>query len=164
MVWGPQLGWGARSLERSALELNEQEKIKELLAIMHEHDLDALKVKLGDQIFELVRRSPSADAEVPAKVPQPVTATQSAAQPPANVQRITAPLVGVFYTAASPGAEPFVKAGDRVTVGQVVCIIEAMKLMNEITSDYAGVVTRIIPENGELVSLGEDMIWIEPSA
>ncbi|MBV8727017.1 MAG: acetyl-CoA carboxylase, biotin carboxyl carrier protein [Candidatus Eremiobacteraeota bacterium] len=131
---------------------------------MHEHDLDSLKVKLGDQIFELVRRSPNADAEVVARPAQPVTNEQTtAAAPPANVKRITAPLVGVFYTAPSPGADPFVRVGDRVTVGQVVCIIEAMKLMNEITSDYAGIVTRIIPENGELVSLGEDMLWIEMS-
>ena len=142
--------------------MDEQERIKELLAIMHEHDLDSLKVKLGDQIFELVRRSPSADAEVAPKSPPAAAAAETtAAVPPPNVKRITAPLVGVFYTAASPGADPFVNVGDRVTVGQVICIIEAMKLMNEITSDYAGVVTRIIPENGELVSLGEDMIWVE---
>ena len=142
--------------------MDEQEKIKELLAIMHEHDLDSLKVKLGDQIYELVRRSPTADAQVPPKSPPAAAAAETAATaPPPNVKRITAPLVGVFYTAPSPGADAFVKVGDRVTVGQVICIIEAMKLMNEITSDYAGVVTRIIPENGELVSLGEDMIWVE---
>ncbi|MBV9149930.1 MAG: acetyl-CoA carboxylase, biotin carboxyl carrier protein [Candidatus Eremiobacteraeota bacterium] len=129
---------------------------------MHEHDLDSLKVKLGDQIYELVRRSPTADAQVPPKSPPAAAAAETAATaPPPNVKRITAPLVGVFYTAPSPGADAFVKVGDRVTVGQVICIIEAMKLMNEITSDYAGVVTRIIPENGELVSLGEDMIWVE---
>jgi len=142
--------------------VEEQEKIKELLAIMHEHDLDSLKVKLGDQIFELVRRSPNADAEVAPKSPPAAAAAETTATAlPPNVKRVTAPLVGVFYNASSPGADPFVKVGDRVTVGQVICIIEAMKLMNEITSDYAGVVTRIIPENGELVSLGEDMIWVE---
>ena len=143
--------------------MNEQEKIKELLAIMHEHDLDSLKVKLGDEIYELVRRSQT-NAELAPKPSQAAAADQSASQaPPPNVKRITAPLVGVFYTASSPGAEAFVNVGDRVSIGQVVCIIEAMKLMNEITSDYAGIVTRIIPENGELVSLGEDMIWIEAS-
>jgi len=141
---------------------NEQQTIKELLEIMHEHDLDSLKVKLGDQIFELVRRSPDVQAQAPVRPAQPPAPDQSAPQePPANVRRITAPLVGVFYTAPSPGAEAFVNVGDRVTVGQVVCIIEAMKLMNEITSDFAGVVTRIVPENGELVSLGDDLLWIE---
>ena len=68
----------------------------------------------------------------------------------------------MFYGAPAPGAEPFVNVGDRVAVGQVLCILEAMKLMNEITSDYAGVVRRILPENGALVSLGEEMFWIEP--
>ncbi len=52
--------------------------------------------------------------------------------------------------------------GDRVVVGQVLCILEAMKLMNEITSDYAGIVTRVLPENGQIVALGEEMFWIEP--
>ena len=141
--------------------MNEQETIKQLLEIMREHDLDAIKVKVGDQIYELVRRSQDSNAQVVAK-PQSAAPEQAAAQaPPANVKRITAPLVGVFYMAPSPGAEAFVNVGDRVTVGQVVCIIEAMKLMNEITSDFAGVVTRIIPENGELVSLGDDLLWIE---
>jgi len=145
--------------------VNENEKIKQLLEIMHEHDLDALKVKLGDQIFELVRRNPAEDARTAPRPVQPAPADQAAAQvPPPNVKRITAPLVGVFYMASSPGADPFVKVGDRVAAGQVVCIIEAMKLMNEITTDDGGTVTRIIPENGELVSLGEDMLWIEMTA
>jgi acetyl-CoA carboxylase biotin carboxyl carrier protein len=80
----------------------------------------------------------------------------------ANTKKIVAPIIGVFYSAPSPGAEPFVNVGDRVSVGQVLCILEAMKLMNEITSDYAGVVRRVLPENGALVSLGEEMFWIEP--
>ena len=144
----------------------ETETLKKLLEIMHEHDLDALKVKVGDRIFELVRREagvavlPAAPGAAPATQMHPSSAPAAAAPP--NVKKITAPLVGVFYSAPSPDAEPFVKAGDRIEPGQVVCILEAMKLFNEITSDYAGVVTRIIPENGELVSLGQEMFWIEP--
>ena len=79
----------------------------------------------------------------------------------AHYRKITAPIVGVFYRSSSPGAEQFVQIGDRVEVGQVVCILEAMKLMNEITSDHAGVVKRILPENGTLVSIGEELLWIE---
>jgi acetyl-CoA carboxylase biotin carboxyl carrier protein len=75
---------------------------------------------------------------------------------------VTAPIIGVFYRAQAPGAAPFVEVGDRVSVGQPLCILEAMKLMNEITSDHAGIVTRVLPENGQVVSLGEDMFWIEP--
>jgi acetyl-CoA carboxylase biotin carboxyl carrier protein len=71
-------------------------------------------------------------------------------------------VVGVFYRSASPGSEPFVEVGSRVSVGQTLCILEAMKLMNEITSDHAGVVSRILPENGELVTLGQELFWIEP--
>ncbi len=145
----------------------EAEVIHELLGIMNENDLDALKVKMGDQTYELVRREPgtvvlgSAPASTsPASGPASAGATSPTA--PANVKRITAPLVGVFYRASAPGAEYFVNVGDRVQEGQTVCILEAMKLMNEITSDYAGIITRIVPENGELVSLGEEMFWIEP--
>jgi acetyl-CoA carboxylase biotin carboxyl carrier protein len=148
----------------------ETQTLKDLLEIMHEHDLDALKVKVGDKVYELVRREggiavmPAPIGGAPAAASAPPAASGGAATQaaPANVKKVTAPLVGVFYRSPSPDAEPFVQAGDRVEAGQVLCILEAMKLFNEITSDYAGVVTRIIPENGELVSLGQEMFWIEP--
>ena len=152
--------------------MDETQTLKDLLDIMHEHDLDALKVKVGDKIFELVRREggiavmPTAGAAVAPVASVAVggggSASAAGMSAPANVKRVIAPLVGVFYSSASPDAEPFVKIGDRVEAGQVLCILEAMKLFNEITSDYAGIVTRIIPENGELVSLGQEMFWIEP--
>jgi acetyl-CoA carboxylase biotin carboxyl carrier protein len=144
---------------------NEVEVIHELLGIMNENDLDALKVKMGDQTYELVRREPGSVVMAPAPPAHPnapPAAPSGSQAPPANVKRITAPLVGVFYRSSAPGAEPFVNVGDRVQEGQTVCILEAMKLMNEITSDHAGIITRIIPENGELVSLGEEMFWVEP--
>jgi acetyl-CoA carboxylase biotin carboxyl carrier protein len=149
---------------------SETETLKELLEIMHEHDLDALKVKVGGKIFELVRREAGISvlpmggaAAMPAAQPAAAAGGAGAAPAaPANVKKVTAPLVGVFYRSPAPDAEPFVKVGDRVEVGQVLCILEAMKLFNEIISDHAGIVTRIIPENGELVSLGQEMFWIEP--
>jgi acetyl-CoA carboxylase biotin carboxyl carrier protein len=146
--------------------VTEREALEAMLAVVREHDLDALTVRVGAATYELVARS-----EVPALVAAPVVdvATVPAESPPApkraaaaNAKKIAAPIIGVFYNAPSPGAEPFVNVGDRVAVGQVLCILEAMKLMNEITSDYAGVVRRILPENGALVSLGEEMFWIEP--
>ena len=148
----------------------EIDTLKELLDVMHEHDLDAIKVKVDGKIYEMVRREGGA---VPMAMPMAAPATAASApssaapaagglQAPANAKKVTAPLVGVFYRSPSPDAEPFVKEGDRVEAGQVICILEAMKLFNEITSDYAGVVTRIVPENGELVSLGQEMFWIEP--
>jgi acetyl-CoA carboxylase biotin carboxyl carrier protein len=152
--------------------MDETQTLKDLLEVMHEHDLDALKVKVGDKIFELVRREAGitvlpaggAAAAAPGGGESPVPAPQGAAAPAAsaNVKKVTAPLVGVFYRSPSPDAEVYVKVGDRVEAGQVLCILEAMKLFNEITSDHSGVVTRIIPENGELVSLGQELFWIEP--
>jgi len=152
--------------------MDETQTLKDLLEIMHEHDLDALKVKVGDRVFELVRREAgitvlpaSGGAPVPAggsEAPASPAGGASAPAASANVKKITAPLVGVFYRSASPDAEAYVKVGDRVEAGQVLCILEAMKLFNEITSDHTGVVTRIIPENGELVSLGQELFWIEP--
>lgn len=150
----------------------ETQTLKDLLEIMHEHDLDALKVKVGDQVFELVRREagitvlpgagPAAAAAPAGEVPAAAAPAAGAPAASANVKKVTAPLVGVFYQSPSPDAEAYVKVGDRVEAGQVLCILEAMKLFNEITSDHAGVVTRIIPENGELVSLGQELFWIEP--
>jgi acetyl-CoA carboxylase biotin carboxyl carrier protein len=148
---------------------NETETIQSLLAIMHEHDLDRIKVKVGDAIYELVRREAGAAVVAPypvhgAPAPGPAASPGEAPPPaaPANVKRVTAPLTGVFYRSSSPDAEPFVNVGDRVDNGTVICILEAMKLFNEIQSEYAGTIVRIIPENGELVSQGEELFWITP--
>jgi acetyl-CoA carboxylase biotin carboxyl carrier protein len=145
--------------------MTERDALEEMLAIVREYDLDALTVRTGDATYELVMRSDApvaaaAVAEAPAPVAVPFVPPAPTAA--ANTKKIVAPIIGVFYSAPSPGAEPFVNVGDRVAVGQVLCILEAMKLMNEITSDYAGVVRRVLPENGALVSLGEEMFWIEP--
>jgi acetyl-CoA carboxylase biotin carboxyl carrier protein len=145
--------------------MTERDALEEMLAIVREYDLDALTVRTGDATYELVIRSDApvvaaAVAEAPAPAAAPFVPPAPTAA--ANAKKIVAPIIGVFYSAPSPGAEPFVNVGDRVSVGQVLCILEAMKLMNEITSDYAGVVRRVLPENGALVSLGEEMFWIEP--
>jgi len=135
-----------------------------MLGLIREFDLDALTVRVGSATYELIARSEAvvtAAAEVVEAAPAPVVPV-AAPVAAANAKKVTAPIIGVFYRAPSPGAESFVEIGDRVEVGQVLCILEAMKLMNEITSDYAGVVRRILPENGALVSLGEEMFWIEP--
>jgi acetyl-CoA carboxylase biotin carboxyl carrier protein len=76
---------------------------------------------------------------------------------------VTAPLVGTFYRSPSPDAAPFVEPGDKVSKGQVICIVEAMKLMNEIESDIAGTVARILVENGQAVEYGEPLFLIEPA-
>jgi acetyl-CoA carboxylase biotin carboxyl carrier protein len=138
--------------------IEEREALEAMLEIMRENDLDALTVRSGERTYELVRRSEGETAPATPLGAVPAAAPTAAA----NYKKVTAPIIGVFYRASAPGAEPFVEVGQRVEVGHVLCIIEAMKLMNEITSDYAGIVRRILPENGSLVSLGEEMFWIEP--
>jgi acetyl-CoA carboxylase biotin carboxyl carrier protein len=145
----------------------ETETIQSLLDIMHEHDLDRIKVKIGDAVYELVRREAGAQIVAPMAMAAPAAAPAAAdgsiaPVAPPNVKRVTAPLTGVFYRSSSPDALPFVELGDRVEDGSVLCILEAMKLFNEIQSDYAGTVMRIIPENGELVSQGDELFWIAP--
>jgi acetyl-CoA carboxylase biotin carboxyl carrier protein len=144
---------------------HETQTLRELLALMHEHDLDRLKVKLGDAVYELVRRD-SGGAATPRAGASTASASEAAADasPVAGPQtkKIVAPLTGVFYRSASPETDAFVAVGDRVSSGDVLCILEAMKLFNEIQSDYNGTIVRIVPENGELVPQGADLFWIEP--
>jgi acetyl-CoA carboxylase biotin carboxyl carrier protein len=144
---------------------DDRERINALLGIINEYGLDALTVRLGKTTYEAVRRdsSDSTPVAVPLQtMPQAHAAPDSRKDAiAAHYRKITAPIVGVFYRSSSPGAEQFVQVGDRVEVGQVVCILEAMKLMNEIVCDHAGVVRRILPENGTLVSIGEELLWIE---
>jgi len=156
----------------------EADRIRALGEILREFDLDAIRLKVGETEYELVRRDPAAAvpmvlpapngvpvapaAAAPAPAAPAASAPAAGGGPPAGVKRVTAPVVGVFYSAPSPASPPFVTVGERVAPGQVLCILEAMKLMNEITSEYAGVVSRVLPKNGELVSLGDDLFWIEP--
>lgn len=137
-------------------------KIAALLDVMHEHDLDALTVRVGEETLEVVRRQPAALVVPTTAEAEDVAAVPPGTAAPASAIKIAAPIVGVFYRAASPGSDPYVEVGDAVEAGQVLCILEAMKLMNEITSDVAGTVRRILPENGALVSLGDDLVWIDP--
>lgn len=147
----------------------ERQTLNELLALMHEHDLDRLKVKRGDAVYEIVRREagpPLAYAAVPPPVPAAAAGAPEAQEgtlaPGPSVKRVVAPLTGLFFRSPSPDSEPYVSVGDRVEPGDVLCILEAMKLFNEIQSDYAGTIVRIVPENSELVSQGQELFWIEP--
>lgn len=146
--------------------MNEAEALHAMLAVMQAHDLDGLTLRVGTSTYELVAREEGSLASAAAPPERergaPLQAPAAAPVAAANIKKVTAPIIGVFYRAPAPGAETFVEADDRVEVGQVLCILEAMKLMNEITSDFSGTVRRILPDNGALVSLGEEMFWIEP--
>jgi acetyl-CoA carboxylase biotin carboxyl carrier protein len=112
-------------------------------------------------VAELTRTTPPGGAPVIAEAPPAARAPE--APPPSKLLDVKSPMVGTFYTAAEPGAKPYVSVGDRVKKGQVLCIIEAMKLMNEIDSEYDGEVTSIYIENGQAVQYGERLFAIKPT-
>jgi acetyl-CoA carboxylase biotin carboxyl carrier protein len=127
-------------------------------------DLEELEVEVGDIRVRLVR--PGA---VPAPAP-PLAAVAAAAptaatgpEPAPGHRFVTAPLTGIWYTAPSPGARPYVTVGAEVAAGQVVGLIEAMKLFNEIKSDAGGTVTRLVAESGKLVKRQQPLIEIDPA-
>lgn len=154
--------------------------ISEILNFMEQHSLEELEYQNGVMHVRL-RKSPShgsfafrtqqhapeiySAAPAPAPVPAPAAAPPQppAAEPSADLHVIKSPIVGTFYSSPSPGANVFVRVGDHVTAGQVLCIIEAMKLMNEIEADVAGEVMRIFVENGQPVEYGEPLFAIHPS-
>ncbi len=94
---------------------------------------------------------------------EPEKKEAGADSPPPGIHVIKSPIVGTFYRAPAPGADPFVREGDQVRKGQVLCIIEAMKVMNEIESDVDGVVEKILVANGEPVEYGQPLFWIKVS-
>ena len=110
--------------------------------------------------------APAVSAPAPA-APQPKASvaaedSSSAAQHTENLHAITSPMVGTFYAAPSPTSEPYVRKGDRVTPKTVVCIVEAMKLMNEIEAEVSGVIVDILVENGQLVEFGQPLFLVRP--
>jgi acetyl-CoA carboxylase biotin carboxyl carrier protein len=104
--------------------------------------------------------APAAGASAPAAAP---AAAAASAGPPPGTHVLTSPIVGTFYRAPSPDADPFVEVGSRVKKGQVLCIIEAMKLMNEIESDADGTIAEIYPQNAQAVEFGEPLFAIRPA-
>ena len=95
------------------------------------------------------------------EAPAPPRTAAAEPEAEAGVHVITSPIVGTFYRSANPEAQPFVNVGDRIAKGQVICIIEAMKLMNEIESDVDGVITQIFPSNGQPVEYGEKLFAVK---
>jgi acetyl-CoA carboxylase biotin carboxyl carrier protein len=130
--------------------------------------LDELELTLGELSVRLAR-PPAAKVPVPAPaVPAPVSHAPPPdgltpfGEPSAGMRFIGAPLTGVWYPAPSPGARPYVNEGDEVTIGQVVGLIEAMKLFNEIKSDASGRITRVLIESGTLVKRKQPLLEIDP--
>lgn len=131
-------------------------KIKKLIDLMIESDLQAIEVKEGDQSISLTRPTPVYAAAPMAAAPT----TAAPAAPAAKTARgavETSPMVGVFYAAASPGEAPFVNVGQTVSAGETLGIIEAMKIMNPIEATKSGVIEEILVKNGEVIQFGQPL-------
>jgi acetyl-CoA carboxylase biotin carboxyl carrier protein len=139
--------------------------VDRLAPVLLESPLEELEVEAGDLVVRLARQRvvPSVAPSAPAPVAPAPTSSSPFGDPAPGMRFVTAPLTGVWYAAPSPGARVYVAAGDEITSGQVVGLIEAMKLFNEIKSDVAGTVTRILVEAGTLVKRQQPLLEIDPS-
>ncbi len=160
----------------------DHDQLRQLLALLGDSDIQELRLEGDDFRLEVRRNLPSAAPPPPVMAPPPAAApptVPSAAPagvppapsapppPPASVrsdlQAVTAPMVGTFYRSSAPGEPPFVEVGSRVGAGQPLCILEAMKLMNELESEFSGEVVEILVENGTPVEYGQVLMRIKPS-
>jgi acetyl-CoA carboxylase biotin carboxyl carrier protein len=151
-------------------------KIKKLIELLEESGIAEIEIKEGEEAVRISRMPTGTNAihgmptyamPMAAPVAAPAQAASApaieapAARPRTNEHVVTAPMVGTFYSASSPGSKPFVDIGDEVKVGQTLCIIEAMKMMNQIESDKAGRVTSIMARNGDPVEFGQPLFVVE---
>ena len=156
----------------------DHDQLRQLITLRGESDIQELKLEGDDFRLELRRNLPASQPQVvmqappaPALVAAPVaapSASPSAAPPPAAAVRgdlleITAPMVGTFYRASAPGEPAFVELGSRISVGQPICILEAMKLMNELEAEVSGEVVEILVENGTPVEFGQVLMRVRPA-
>jgi acetyl-CoA carboxylase biotin carboxyl carrier protein len=156
----------------------DHDQLRQLITLLGESDIQELKLEGDDFRLELRRNLPASQPQVvmqappaPALVAAPVaapSASPSAAPPPAAAVRgdlleITAPMVGTFYRASAPGEPAFVELGSRISVGQPICILEAMKLMNELEAEVSGEVVEILVENGTPVEFGQVLMRVRPA-
>ena len=143
----------------------ELDDLKELISFLKDTDITELQVEKDGTKVKIRRQMMLSSLEVHSK--PSLTTIEKTGETEEDTQRlitITCPIVGTFYRAPSPDAPPFVDAGAKVRKGQVICIIEAMKLMNEIESELDGVIVRALVENGQPVEYGEPLFLIEPLA
>lgn len=152
----------------------ESDYIEKLAKIIADNDLTEISLEDGEQAITIRKDLPEvnmvASAPAVAAAPQVAPVAPQAASAPAQApvakeevkgKAITSPMVGTFYAASSPEAAPFVEVGSTVNVGDVVCIIEAMKLMNEIKAEQAGKVVQICVKNGDPIEFGQVLMYVE---
>jgi acetyl-CoA carboxylase biotin carboxyl carrier protein len=147
-------------------------KVKKLIELLEESGISELEISEGEESVRISRhprmamQAPVTMAGPPAHAaPVSLAATPATAagehKPRNDEHTVTSPMVGTYYSAASPGAKPFVEIGSEIKVGQILCIIEAMKMMNQIESDKAGRVTAMLAKNGEPVEFGQPLFIVE---
>ena len=146
-------------------------KVKKLIELLEESGISELEISEGEESVR-ISRHPRIAMQAPMAMGNPMIqaaplapampATSAGEHKPRNDEyTVTSPMVGTYYSAASPGAKAFVEIGTEIKVGQILCIIEAMKMMNQIESDKAGRVTAILAKNGEPVEFGQPLFIIE---
>jgi acetyl-CoA carboxylase biotin carboxyl carrier protein len=144
-------------------------KLKTLIELVESSGIGELEIQEGEERVRITRGAPGAATSAPAPVyvtaaplAAPAAAAAEAPAVPAEPEGhlVRSPMVGTFYRATSPGTKAFVEVGDSVQVGDTLCIIEAMKLMNEIEADKAGVVKQVLAENGQPVEYGQPLVVI----
>jgi acetyl-CoA carboxylase biotin carboxyl carrier protein len=181
----PQFRRGGESGKRSHRTRMNQKELKELIEFLIEKDIAEFELERGDVKVRIKRAGEHAVAHAhgeprfyavsaaPGPAPElglaPVIASATSGasapkepEPAEDFHKVKSPIVGTFYEAPSPGAPPFVKAGDTVEVGQVLCIVEAMKLLNEIESDVAGEIVKKLAVNGQPIEYGQELFAIRP--
>ena len=148
-------------------------KVRKFIELMNEHDLTEIDLRQGDQRIRL-RRGPEVVTVAGAAPPQPHTmgqhssapgaaaGTKGAAAEDSNFLAVRSPMVGTFYAAANPESPPFVKVGDQVGPETTVCIVEAMKVFNEIPAECAGKIVAVLVKNGDAVEYGQALFRVEP--
>ncbi len=140
-------------------------KVKKLIEMLENSNLEEIEIQEGEESVRLVKSHGSLQSIQPQSIvlpqeAQPEVIEQEIESPEATTRdsnSINSPMVGTFYASASPGAKPFISVGDIVSEGDVVCIVEAMKMMNEIKSEYAGTVLSVNVENAEPVEYGQSL-------
>jgi len=145
-------------------------KVKKLIEMLENSNLEEIEIQEGEESVRLVKgnsRIPGSSYAQPAAMPQNSPPKSSDESAPKTIKEedkdgnfITSPMVGTFYASASPGSKPFVSVGDTVNEGDVVCIVEAMKMMNEIKSEFSGKIISIKVENSEPVEYGQALFEI----
>lgn len=136
------------------------DKLKEFIEFMNENDLSELEIEEEGKRIRLKKFSQEAPAIIQSN-PAPATKEEKAGKQ--NLIEVKSPMVGTFYRSPSPGAKPYVELGDVIKPGDVVCIVEAMKLMNEIKTETGGKIVEILVENAEPVEFGQVIFLMEPA-